>query len=227
MQMNLCLSGLAGCYDPATYPTLVDEVVARIRAAHPNAVTMNEACRGDAARIARESGYHLQFSTVIYAGERLRCIDPGGRGLFGDAVLTRARVMASENLPFTAQGGLEERRWLCVTTGRHLDVCTTHLSTRRTSASATTNDAQCAEVTALLARRAADRPVIFGGDVNRVGTCAPRGLWTRTDGSADQAPGVQHVYGSGDALRSPAAQVLPTGLSDHDVLLVRASLDDR
>jgi endonuclease/exonuclease/phosphatase family metal-dependent hydrolase len=227
MQMNLCLSGLAGCYDPAAHPAVVDEVVARIRAAQPDAVTVNEACRGDAARIARGSGYHLRFSTVVYAGELLRCVDPGGRGLFGDAVLTRARVVASENLPFAAQGGLEERGWLCVTTGRDLDVCTAHLSTRRTSASAATNDAQCAELTALLARRAADRPVAFGGDVNRVGSCAPRGLWTRTDGSADQAPGVQHAYGSDDALRSPAAQVLPTRLSDHDVLLVRASLAAR
>ena len=223
MQMNLCLSGLAGCYDPAAYPAMVDDVVARIRAANPDAVTVNEACRADATRIARSSGYHLRFSTVIYAGERLRCVDPGGRGLFGDAVLTRARVVSSESLPFAAQGGLEERRWLCVTTRQDLDVCTAHLSTRRTSASTATNDAQCAEVTALLSRRAADRPVAFGGDVNRVESCAPRGLWTRTDGSADQAPGVQHVYGSGEALRSPAVQVLPTARSDHDVLLVRAS----
>lgn len=224
LQLNLCLSGLAGCYDAAGYPAVLDEVVARIRAARPDAVTVNEACRRDVASLARRSGYHFRFARVIYAGERLRCVDPGGRGLFGDAVLTQARVVASGSRPFATQGGLEERRWLCLTTRADVDVCTAHLSTRRTGAAAATNDAQCAEVSALLARRAATGTVAFGGDVNRVGSCAPRGLWTRTDGAADQAPGVQHVYGSGEALHSPVAQVLPTRLSDHDVLLVRASL---
>jgi hypothetical protein len=65
--------------------------------------------------------------------------------------------------------------------------------------------------------------VIFGGDVNRRPSCAPHGVWTRTDRSARQAPGLQHVYGSG-ALQSPAATVVPAGHTDHDVLLVRADL---
>ena len=43
------------------------------------------------------------------------------------------------------------------------------------------NDAQCAELAALLARRAAARTVAFGGDVNRRRSCAPDGAWTRTD----------------------------------------------
>ena len=94
MQMNLCLSGLAGCYRKVAYPAVVEEAVARIREAPPDAVTFNEACRGDVARIARRTGYHLRFSSVIYRGERLRCIRPGGRGLFGDAVLTEARSRA-------------------------------------------------------------------------------------------------------------------------------------
>ena len=85
------------------------------------------------------------------------------------------------------------------------------------------NDAQCAELAALLARRAAARAVVFGGDVNRRRSCAPDGVWTRSDSSADQAPGLQHVYGSGP-LRSPSAEVVPATHSDHDVLLVRAHL---
>jgi hypothetical protein len=83
--------------------------------------------------------------------------------------------------------------------------------------------AQCAELGALLARRARTRTVIFGGDVNRHPSCAPGGAWTRTDRSADQAPGLQHVYGS-RALRSPSAEVVPAEHTDHDVLLVRARL---
>jgi endonuclease/exonuclease/phosphatase family metal-dependent hydrolase len=222
MQMNLCLSGLAGCYGKAAYPAVVEEAVARIREAHPDAVTFNEACRSDVARIARRTGYHLRFSRVIYRGKRLRCVRPGGRGLFGDAVLTEAAIESTDNHDFKAQAGIERRRWLCVTTRVDVDVCTAHLNTR-TTIEVAGNDAQCLELTALLARRASARTVTFGGDVNRRHSCAPEGVWTRTDRSADQAPGLQHVYGSG-ALRSPSAEVVPATHTDHDVLLVRAHL---
>jgi endonuclease/exonuclease/phosphatase family metal-dependent hydrolase len=222
MQMNLCLSGLAGCYGKAAYPAVVEEAVARIREAHPDAVTFNEACRSDIARIARRTGYHLRFSRVIYRGERLRCVRPGDRGLFGNAVLTEAAIESTDSQDFEVQAGLERRRWLCVTTRIDVDVCTAHLNTRSTIEVAG-NDAQCVELAALLARRAAARTVTFGGDVNRRRSCAPAGVWTRTDRSAEQAPGLQHVYGSG-ALRSPSADVVPAKHSDHDVLLVRAHL---
>ena len=222
MQMNLCLSGLAGCYGRAAYPAVVEEAVARIREAGPDAVTFNEACRSDVARIARRTGYHLRFSRVIYRGELLRCVRPGGRGLFGVAVLTEAAIESTDSQDFEAQAGIERRRWLCVTTRVDVDVCTAHLNTRSTIEVAG-NDAQCVELAALLARRAAARTVTFGGDVNRRDSCAPAGLWTRTDRAAEQAPGLQHVYGSG-ALRSPSAAVVPATHTDHDVLLVRAHL---
>jgi endonuclease/exonuclease/phosphatase family metal-dependent hydrolase len=222
MQMNLCLSGLAGCYGKAAYPAGVAEAVAQIREAHPDAVTVNEVCRSDVALIARRTGYELRFSRVIYLGEPLHCVKPGGRGLFGDAVLTQAAIEGSDNQDFAAQAGPERRRWLCVTTQVNVDVCTAHLNTR-TAAEVAGNDRQCAELATLLARRAAARTVAFGGDVNRHHSCAPDGAWTRTDKSAEQAPGLQHVYGSG-ALRSPSAEVVPATHTDHDVLLVRADL---
>jgi endonuclease/exonuclease/phosphatase family metal-dependent hydrolase len=225
LQMNLCLSGLAGCYGKVAYPAGVQDAVARIRAARPDAVTFNEACRGDVARIARRTGYHLRFSRVVYRGARLRCVRPGGRGLFGDAVLTEAAIESADSEDFTTQAGIERRRWLCVTTRADVDVCTAHLS-ERSSVEAAGNDAQCAELTTLLSRRAAARPVIFGGDVNRRDSCAPVGFWTRTDASAGQAPGLQHVYGT-RAFRSPSADVTPAAHTDHDVLLVRAVLNAR
>jgi endonuclease/exonuclease/phosphatase family metal-dependent hydrolase len=222
MQMNLCLSGRAGCYGKVAYPAMVEEAVARIREARPDAVTLNEICRSDVALIARRTGYHLRFSRVIYGGELLPCVQPGGRGLFGDAVLTKAAIERTDSQDFERQAGPERRRWLCVTTRIGVDVCTAHLNTR-SAVEVAGNDAQCAELAALLARRAAVRTVTFGGDVNRRRSCAPDGVWTRTDRSADQAPGLQHVYGSG-ALRSPAAEVVPATHTDHDVLLVRAHL---
>jgi len=222
MQMNLCLSGLGGCYGKVAYPAVVEEAVARIREAHPDVVTFNEACRGDVALIARRTGYHLRFSRVIYLGTPLACSQPGDRGLFGDAVLTKAAIESTDSRPFEAQAGIERRRWLCVTTGVDIDVCTAHLATRETDEVAA-NDPECTELRALLARRAAARTVIFAGDVNRRSSCAPEGFWTRTDGSAEQDPGRQHVYGTG-ALRSPSAEVAPATHTDHDILLVRAHL---
>jgi hypothetical protein len=103
LQMNLCLSGLAGCYAKAAYPAVVEEAVDRIREAHPDAVTVNEACRSDIARIAQRTGYHLRFTRVIYRGQRLRCVRPGGRGLFGDAVLTEAAIASTDKNDVTAQ----------------------------------------------------------------------------------------------------------------------------
>jgi endonuclease/exonuclease/phosphatase family metal-dependent hydrolase len=137
-------------------------------------------------------------------------------------VLTEAAIESTDSQDFEAQAGIERRRWLCATTRVDVDVCTAHLNTR-TTVEVAGNDAQCIELAALLAHRAAARTVVFGGDVNRRHSCAPAGLWTHTDRSAEQAPVLQHVYGSG-ALRSPSAEVVPATHTDHDVLVVRAHL---
>ena len=222
MQMNLCLSGVAGCYTKVKYPAVLREAAARIDELRPDAVTFNEACGGDVALIARRTGYHVRFSRVIYFGKPLPCIRPGGRGLFGDAVLSRAAVKSSESHPFKAQDGPEQRQWLCVVTQLGLEVCTGHLASND-PVEAAANDPQCAELTALLAARAARGTVIFGGDLNRLPSCAPRGFWTLTDRSARQDPGSQQVYGN-KALRAPSARVVPAVHTDHDILLVRANL---
>jgi endonuclease/exonuclease/phosphatase family metal-dependent hydrolase len=222
MQMNLCLSGLAGCYGKVEYPAGVEDALARIREAHPDAVTLDEACRGDVTLIARRADYDVRFSRVIYRGKPLPCVHPSGRGLFGDAVLTKAAIDSADSQAFEAQAGPERRRWLCVSTRVGVDVCTAHLASHDTGEVAA-NDPQCAELGLLLASRAAVRTVIFGGDVNRRPSCAPHGFWILTDMSAHQDPGNQHVYGT-RALRSPAARVLSATHTDHDVLLARAYL---
>jgi endonuclease/exonuclease/phosphatase family metal-dependent hydrolase len=222
MQMNLCLSGLAGCYTKVHYPAGVQEAVDRIREAQPDAVTFNEVCGGAVALIARRTGYHARFSSVIYYGKPLRCIHPGGRGLFGDAVLTKAPIERSASHAFRAQVGPEQRQWLCVSIRAGVEVCTAHLASHEADEAAA-NAPQCAELRTLLARRSAHRTLIFGGDLNRLSSCAPRGFWIRTDASARQDPGIQQVYGIG-ALRSPSARIQPARHTDHDILLVRAYL---
>src|SRR3954471_5171385 len=217
MQMNLCLSGLAGCYVKVAYPAAVAEAASLIREWRPNAVTINEACSGDAARIARRTGYHMRFSTVIDGGKPFSCIRPGGRGLFGDAVLIAAPVVKTEGHAFSAQAGIEQRRWLCVATHDNVRVCTAHLATRD-AIEVAGNQGQCGELAAILKRRRQARAVIFGGDAPPL-LVRPAGFWTRTDATAEQDHGLQQVYGS-SGLRSPSVQVVPLTHSDHDVLLV-------
>ncbi|KRF05862.1 hypothetical protein ASG88_20400 [Nocardioides sp. Soil777] len=221
VQMNLCLSGLAGCFDATGYPDILDAAVLRIQAAGPNAVTVNEACRQDALRIARRTTYDVRFVPVEYAGGPLPCVDPGGRGLFGIAVLTRRPILRSESEAFVAQADLEERRWLCVSTDDRVDICTAHLEPDSSEAD-TTNDAQCAELGLVLTHRATQL-MIFGGDLNRHDACAPAGSWSRTDAASGRFPGVQHVYGS-PAFEDPVAQVRPWRFSDHDLLVVSAQV---
>ncbi|MFD0319188.1 endonuclease/exonuclease/phosphatase family protein [Streptomyces flavalbus] len=218
LQMNVCSSGYAGCYAKTEYPKIVDEVVARTRANDVNAVTLNEACSGDVAEIAARTGYHYRFATVVYRGAPLPCKSPEGRGVFGNAVLTKEAVRATEDAPFSVFSGVEERRWLCVTTARGVDVCTSHLSTDG-EAPGTANSTQCAELRQVLAARG--RPTLFAGDVNRRTSCAPDGHWTLTDAAAVQAPGIQHVYGD---LTAPRLETEPTTYTDHDAMVVRAGL---
>jgi endonuclease/exonuclease/phosphatase family metal-dependent hydrolase len=224
MQMNLCLSGLAGCYGDTEYPKVVDEAVAQIQANEPNAVTLNEACSGDAESIAARTGYHIRFATVIYNGAPLPCVNPGGRGVFGNAVLTKEQITDSTDQAFLAQAGREERRWLCVTTARDLVVCGADLSTRGSEQARAANDGQCAELTRILASRSEIAATVFAGDVNRQGTCAPEGMWTLTDAGAEQAPGIQHGYGTAEDFRGPHTEIEPAKYTDHDFLVIRSRL---
>jgi endonuclease/exonuclease/phosphatase family metal-dependent hydrolase len=225
MQMNLCLSGLASCYGKVAYPAVLEEAIARIEQARPDAVTFSEACGNDVALIARRTGYQLRFASVIYGRRPLQCVHPGVRGPFGDAVLTKAPIESAASRAFKAQEGIEHRRWLCVVTRVGVEVCTAHLN-ETTPDEVAGNDGQCAELRALVARRAAARTVIFGGDVNRRASCAPGGFWIRTDRAARQTPGLQQVYGTA-ALASPAVDLVSAAHTDHDVLLVRAHLAAR
>ncbi|MGH3500069.1 MAG: endonuclease/exonuclease/phosphatase family protein [Nocardioidaceae bacterium] len=226
LQMNLCLSGIAGCYPGTHYPAVVDEAIAKIRKHEPDAATLVETCEGDAERIADATGYHLAFGTVIYRGEPLPCVDPTGRGVYGITVLTRKPIVATNDHAYRAQHGNEERRRVCATTVDRATACVTHLAVRNSDPAgpdSVANDAQCAEFGRLLASYARrGNPVIGAGDMNRDASCAPHGFWTKTDEGAAQLGGIQHAYGSQRALHRPRARVLPMTYSDHDALLVTA-----
>lgn len=220
LQMNLCLSGFAPCLE---YPEVVLEAITVIGEHRPNAVTLNEVCSGDVARIAERTGYHRRFATVPYGGRPLPCRAPSGRGVFGNALLTKAEITATVDRRFRAQSiDPEQRRWLCVTTAQRVTVCTTHLSSPSEVRTAVLQ--QCAEVTELLARRARRGPTIAAGDMNKLGSCAPAGMWTHNDSGWAQKPGVQHAYGSTSHLHAVTSESLPATYTDHDFLYIRARL---
>jgi endonuclease/exonuclease/phosphatase (EEP) superfamily protein YafD len=228
LQMNLCLSGIAGCYPGTQYPSVVDEAIGKIEANNPDIVTAVETCSGDAERIAHETGYHLAFGTVIYNGAQLPCVKPGNRGLFGISVLTRRPIIAVNDTPYKAQHGNEERRRVCATTVDGVTGCVTHLTVPDTDpagANSVANNAQCAELRTLLAQYARlGGPVLAGGDMNRHGSCAPANFWTQQDTESSKDPGIQHAYGVRSWLHRPSATVLPMQFSDHNALLVTATL---
>ncbi len=217
LQMNLCLSGQAGCYSSATYRSILDEATGQIVDQDPDAVTLNEACSADAAELARRTGYELSFAAVDYGGAPLPCIDPRGRGLFGIAVLTKDDIRTAQDRAFAVQADPEARRWLCATTDEAITVCTAHLSTRNTTDERAANDAECRELQGVLSRHQAAGATLFGGDLNRQDPCAPPTMWASRDTSATQAPGVQHIYGS-TALDASSTSVAEATYTDHDFL---------
>jgi endonuclease/exonuclease/phosphatase family metal-dependent hydrolase len=143
--------------------------------------------------------------------------------VFGDAVLTAAKITATDDHRYSAQSiDPEQRRWLCVVTSQRVTVCTTHLSSPSEVRTAVLR--QCAEFAEVLAVRARRGPTIAAGDMNNLGSCAPPGMWTHTDRGSAQNPGFQQVYGSATRLRVARSEVLPATYTDHDFLYVRARL---
>jgi hypothetical protein len=228
LQMNLCLSGMAECFDDTQYPTVVEEAINAIRARKPSAASFNEACSGDMHRISQQTGYHMRFAPVLVHGQRLPCVDPAGRGVFGNAVITKAAIDSSAHRAFAAQvDGEETRGWICVVTVRDVSVCTTHLSTRGSDAARAANASQCAELAALVASRDAHGPVLVAGDINHQRDCAPAGTWTMTDWQAPELPGIQHSYGSAEEFRVAHVQILPATYTDHEFMLTTTTLVTR
>ena len=195
LQMNLCLSGQAGCYSSATYASILDEATEQIADREPEAVTLNEVCSADVAELARRTGYELRFAGVDYGGTPLPCIDPRGRGLFGIAVLTKDDIRTSQDRAFAAQADPEERQWLCATTDGAITVCTAHLSTRYSSVSASPTTPSAVSSAACWPASGGGHHLLRRGrepsDLLRpphdVGNA---GRW------ATQSPGVQHIYGT-------------------------------
>jgi endonuclease/exonuclease/phosphatase family metal-dependent hydrolase len=233
LQMNLCNSGIAGCYTGRSVAAAAE--VIRDRA--PDVVALNEICENDVgalrpAMVAAHPG-EVVVSAFQPAYDRrtasdFRCIN-GHR--YGVGLVVRA---PEPNQRHETYGGLypnqdpvdpEERAWLCVNAAASFYACTTHL--------AYTSDvlalAQCRHLmgTAIPAAHEADGylPTVVAGDLNLAAgggspdvlSCLPAGYRAENDG------GVQHVVATIDLTVRSNSLIEMGDATDHPSLLVTLS----
>jgi endonuclease/exonuclease/phosphatase family metal-dependent hydrolase len=226
LQLNLCNSGIAGCYTGRS----VAAAARVIRAERPDVVTLNEVCRADVSVLDRTLSLAYPGGGVVSAftaavdrrsGGAVRCRN-GQR--YGIGVLVRIRPPDSGyrtyrgTYPMQDTADPEERVWLCLQVIDHFAACTTHLA----STSVAVAFAQCGELmaTAIPAVRSAE-PVVIGGDFNlgsggsrSVRSCLPPGWRHRDDGAT------QHVLATDGFTVIATRTVSMDGTTDHPGFVV-------
>jgi hypothetical protein len=228
LQMNLCDSGLAGCYTGRS----VTAAAAVIREQAPDLVTLNEVCRDDVSVLERALARsdHLGATASAFqpardrrTGAPFRCRDgqPYGIGLVARQPLPdRGFATTSSGIyPIQDTADPEERAWLCVDAGAFA-ACTTHLA----DTSASVAQAQCRYLlgTAIPAMRAGDHhaPAVLGGDLNLhvggspdVRSCLPAGDQRADDG------GVQDIMVTPEFVIASRELINMHATTDHPGLL--------
>jgi endonuclease/exonuclease/phosphatase family metal-dependent hydrolase len=228
LQLNLCDSGIAGCYTGRSVARAADV----IRAERPDVVTLNEVCSEDVTVLDRalsesdDGDVASAFDAAVdrRTGQAVRCRN-GQR--YGIGLLVRLRPpfrgYTTEGATYSVQDTAdpEERVWLCLHAIDRFYACTTHLA----STSPTVALRQCRYLlgTAIPAVRVhgGSDPVVLGADLNLttgalpgVRACLPAGF-VRTDDGARQ-----HVVASADFTVTASRAITMHGTTDHPALLV-------
>lgn len=225
LQMNLCGSGIAGCYTGRSTAT----AAAVIRAELPDMVTLNEVCQDDVTALER-----------AFDGTAVSAFQPARNGANGEPYRCRSGqqygigvVVRGPAVPGASpRGGIyppqdgadpEQRAWLCLAAGAGVTLCTTHLAyTERAVASA-----QCRYLfDTVIAGIGA--PVVMGGDLNlgpggspEIAACLPAGSALVDDG------GEQHVVATPDFVVTGSRTIDMGGSTDHPGLLVTLARQKR
>jgi endonuclease/exonuclease/phosphatase family metal-dependent hydrolase len=228
LQMNLCNSGIAGCYTGRA----VAEAAAVIRTTSPDLVTLNEVCRNDVTTLERvlseaetrgdavESAFQPAADRRTAAAFRCRNGQPYGIGLLaripshGHGYAIHAGIY-----PIQDTSDPEERAWLCLDTS-DIVACTTHLASTKPTVAL----AQCRYLldTAVptARRQGRDEPTVLGGDLNLrphhvldVRSCLPAGYVQTND------DGTQYVIASPDLAVSSRTTIGMNRTTDHPGLL--------
>jgi hypothetical protein len=227
LQMNLCDSGMAGCYTGRS----VAEAAYVIRADAPDLVTLNEICADDVVTLARTMADVFGEDAVAHAFQAAEDRRTGGPFRCRNGQPYGIGLLAHISSPgYTTYGGIyptqdthdpEERAWLCVDAAADFYGCTTHLANTSTAVAL----AQCVyllDVAVPAVRlRGGYRPTVVGGDLNLryggtpdVRACVPSAFLRKDDG------GVQHVVATPDFRVTWSRSSGMAGTTDHPSLLV-------
>ncbi|MGN9777114.1 endonuclease/exonuclease/phosphatase family protein [Micromonospora sp. H33] len=234
LQMNLCNSGMAGCYTGRS----VTEASKVIRTEKPGLVALNEVCADDVDALERTMADVHAGGTVVGAfkaarngrtGGPYRCLNgqPYGVGLLAHIPAPyRGHTVHSGIYPMQDATDPEERAWLCVDAAGALYACTTHLA----YTSPVLALAQCGYLlgTAIPLMRLRDpqQPAVLSGDLNLrhggspdVRACVPSGYLHLHDGA------VQQLMATGDFIVHSSRSVSMGGTTDHASFLVTLTVD--
>lgn len=219
LQLNLCHSGVAGCFKGDAPMIRAVQVITDVQ---PGLVTLNEVCRADVAWLADQTGaLDHRFTPALKADDTpVKCKngDDYGNGLLSWFAPTWA---APEHGVYATQSSTTERRvWICMGYDGFVG-CTTHLSTHGPTALA-----QChALVDGPLTAALADGPAVMAGDWNLkyndnpdAQDCVPGPFYRKGDGS------LQHVLASDDLAFQGTVVIDMQGTTDHPGLEVRLAL---
>jgi hypothetical protein len=219
LQLNICHSGIAGCY---AGDAVLAKAVEVIRATRPDMLSVNEACAGDIdpLRAAMGSAVVMFVPAEEPGGGAVTCLN--GQA-FGNILMVVAALGAGLGIGgrYTAQfAGDEMRVWGCLPT-RALIACTTHL----TSMDGPTAFSQCRELMARAVGYAASAPVVVSGDTNlhyqgnpNVENCDHTGFYRKGDGD------VQQVFATTNLPFVAGRRISMSGTTDHPAWLVTVTL---
>jgi endonuclease/exonuclease/phosphatase family metal-dependent hydrolase len=220
LQLNICHSGVAGCYTGAE-PVLAkaESVIASTR---PQVVSVNEACEGDVPRLRDALGSAVAvFAAAEHRdGTPVTCTN-GQR--YGNILLVVAALAGgpAETGRYAAQDDSNEMRvWACLPAGP-VSACTTHLSAR----SGTTALAQCQDLMGRAAGYAAAGPVVVAGDLNLRYQGSPDAQSCNRDGFYRKGDGdVQHVFATTSLTFVAGKKIDMAGTTDHPGWLVTLTM---
>ncbi|WP_053720331.1 endonuclease/exonuclease/phosphatase family protein [Saccharothrix sp. NRRL B-16348] len=222
LQLNLCNSGVAGCYQGGL---AVGEAVTMIQRRVPDVVSVNEVCLSDLPRLTAAVGataeYRFAFARRKSTDSNIECTD--GRGAYGSGIIVKEGIRTSGNGTYTAQdSGNEVRAWACALSDvRGFTACTTHLSTTGTTALAQCRELVPATVLSYDPTGSATTRHVVVGDLNlkyspgsatNAQNCVPSGWFRKGDGD------VQHVIAR--TLTFVSTQVYAMSRTDHPAFVV-------
>lgn len=232
LQLNLCNSGFAGCYENGTS---VPEGASVIQRTAPDVVTLNEICQSDVVALHSTLSAVYSGGTVVWAfkaagnrstGGPYKCKNGQDYGIGVIAHIPssyQGYQITSGLYPAQDSGSNEQRAWLCLYATGNYYACTTHLATVGSVALSQCTYLMSTAIPAARTAGGAYKPTIMGGDLNlRYGgspnaqSCVPSGTYRKGDGS------VQHFIATSD-LTFNSTQSIGMSHTDHPAWFMKTT----